>query len=125
MANILVIEDQEHLQQLYLVTLGQFNYGVILAGRGDEGVETAVRESPDLIILDLLLPDMSGLEVARKLESVGVLPDTPLIITTGLDQGDAQAIAQSLNAASVLVKPFSIDRMVASIRTALGAGTVE
>lgn len=119
MTNILIIEDEEPLRQLYRVILGQFNYGVVLAKTGPEGVEAAVRESPDMIILDLLLPNMSGLEVAKKLQSLGILPSTPLIITTGLGQGDAQAIAQSLNADSVLIKPFNIDELVAAIRNAL------
>jgi DNA-binding response OmpR family regulator len=119
MTNILIIEDEEPLRQLYRVILGQFNYGVVLAKTGAEGIEAAVREVPDMIILDLLLPNMSGLEVAKKLQSLGILPGTPLIITTGLGQGDAQAIAQSLNAGAVLIKPFNIDELVAAIRNAL------
>jgi len=119
MTKILIIEDEEPLRQLYRAILGQFNYGVILAKTGAEGIEAAVQESPDLIILDLLLPNMPGLEVAKRLQSLGILPRVPLIITTGLGQGDAQDIAHSLNADSILIKPFNIDELVAAIRDAL------
>ena len=119
MRTILIIEDEAPLQRLYWLILSQFNYKVILAGSGTEGIQTAVKEAPDLIVLDLLLPDMPGLDVARQLQLQNILPSTPLIITTGLGQRDAKDIAQSLEASAVLVKPFNVMALVEAIREAL------
>ncbi len=119
MANILVIEDQEPLGQLYRSVLRQFNHNVILAINGEEGIEAAVKESPDLVVLDLLLPGIPGMEVARRLREAGILPRTPLIITTALGDVDAREIAESLDATALLSKPFSISTMIHAVQTAL------
>ena len=118
MISILMVEDQESLHALYRNLLERLNYSVVLARTGREGIAAAVRQPPDMVILDLMLPDMPGVEVARELQALGVLDGKPLIITTGLGQKDVQAIAQSLNPTSVLFKPFSINEMVAAIRNA-------
>ncbi len=119
MANILVIDDQPALCQLYRSVLGQFNHNVVLAYTGQAGVDAALRLRPDLVVLDLLLPGMSGTEVARKLREGGILPATPLIITTGLWHQDAQRIARSLGATAVVNKPFAIGSMLTTVQAAL------
>jgi CheY-like chemotaxis protein len=123
MANILIIEDQEPLRSLYRSVLRQFNHETVFVTTGEAGIETALRESPDLIILDLLLPDMTGAEVAQKLGELGVLPDVPLVITTALSEIDARSIACSLNAAAVLNKPFSVNSILHTVNTALSAAS--
>ena len=121
MAKILIIEDQEPLRNLYRSVLRQLNHETVFVTTGEAGIETALREHPDLIILDLLLPGMTGAEVAQRLRELGVLPNVPLIITTALSEVDAHSIAQSLNAAAVLNKPFSLDSIFHSINSALNA----
>jgi CheY-like chemotaxis protein len=64
---------------------------------------------------------MTGAEVAQRLRELGVLPNVPLIITTTLSEVDAHSIAQSLNTAAVLNKPFSLDSIFHSINSALNA----
>jgi DNA-binding response OmpR family regulator len=121
MARILIIEDQEPLSGLYKSVLRQFNHETIFASTGEAGVAIAMQEAPDLIILDLLLPSMSGTEVAQKLRESGILPEVPLIITTALDEMDAQSIGDSLHADAILHKPFSLSSMVNTVSSVLNA----
>ena len=121
MAKILIIEDQVPLCNLYKTVLRQFNHEAVFATTGEAGVEAALQDRPDLIILDLLLPNMPGTEVAQILRESGILPDVPLIITTALDELEAQAIAESLNAAAVLNKPFSVNSIIESLSDVLNA----
>ena len=112
MAKILIIEDQESLCNLYRTVLRAFNHDIVFATTGAAGVAEAQADRPDLIVLDLLLPEMPGAEVAEKLGELGILPDVPLIITTALDEMEAQVIAESLGAAAVLNKPFSVNSII-------------
>ena len=121
MAKILVVEDTESLCRLYQSVLGRSGHEVILAQTGDAAVTAAVQDRPDLVILDLLLPEESGAEVAQALEAAGTFPAVPLIVTTALHDSQAWAIAGSLGAAAVLVKPFDIQRLLTLVRDTLSA----
>jgi CheY-like chemotaxis protein len=123
MASILIIEDQEPLRNLYRSVLRQFGHETVFVTTGEAGIETALRERPDLIILDLLLPGMPGTEVAQRLQELGVLPDVPLIIPTALSEIDAHSIANSLNVAAVLNKPFSVSSILHTVSSALTAAS--
>ena len=112
MAKILIIEDQVSLCNLYRTVLRPFNHDIVFATTGAAGVEAAQADRPDLIVLDLLLPEMPGAEVAEKLRELGILPDVPLIVTTALDEMEAQVIAESVGANAVLNKPFSINSII-------------
>ena len=116
---ILIIEDHAALARLYQTVLEGTDYRVALAADGEAGIEAARREHPDLVILDLVLPGMSGTQVARQLYQEGIFPNTPLIITSGLDAEETGRIGESLNASAVLVKPFDLGAMRAAIREAL------
>jgi two-component system OmpR family response regulator len=119
LGNILIVEDQDALGALYKSVLRQFNHNVVVAADGQAGLDAARQSPPDLVILDLMLPGMSGVEVAMKLRQLGVLPAAPLVITTAVSDGDASAIAQSLGAAAVLGKPFNISSLITTVRTVL------
>jgi DNA-binding response OmpR family regulator len=121
MAKILIIEDQEGLSGLYRSVLRQFNHETVFAATGKAGLEAAQQERPDLIILDLLLPNITGAEVAQKLRECGILPGVPLIVTTALGEMEAQSMADSLDAVAVLHKPFSVSSIVSSVSEALSA----
>ena len=105
--------------RLYQTVLGRSGHEVIIAESGEAGVAAVELERPDLVIMDLVLPGMSGLQAARKLQEAGTFPATPLIITTALTDAHARTVAASLGAASVLVKPFDIKEMLASVQKAL------
>ena len=121
MARILVIEDQPALCRLYQIVLEQQGYETVLAETGEAGIEAAERTKPDLVILDLVLPDMSGVQVAERLRQNGILSNAPLIVTTGMGPEDTESIAESHAACAVLIKPFNIGEIMASVRVALDA----
>ena len=121
MANILIIEDNESLCRLYHSILSRLGHEVTLAQTGEAGVTAAVQNRPDLVIMDLILPEMSGAEVAQKLQEAGTFPATPLIITTALGDSHARAVTASLSASALLVKPFEIDTLVTMVHDTLSA----
>jgi len=122
MAHILIIEDQEPLGILYKSVLRKYNHETTFTTTGQAGIEAALRDKPDLVILDLLLPGIPGIEVARRLQESGILPGVPLIITIALD---AQTIAESLNATAVLNKPFNIESILSTVNGALATASKE
>ena len=120
MAKILIIEDEMPLCQIYGAALGHANpnHELFLTSTGEEGVGAALRQRPDVIILDLSLPVMSGTTVIRILSEAGILPDVPLIIASGLGEPAAE-IAQAANAVAFLAKPFELASMVRAVDSAL------
>ena len=91
MAKILIIEDQESLGVLYQRVLGSLGHEVTVTQNGLDGIAVAKKTKPDLVFLDIMLPGMKGAEVAGQLTQAGILPDSPLVITTALGQSRAKA----------------------------------
>lgn len=120
---ILIIEDKKLLCQLYGSALRKAapNREVVLAYSGEEGVACALQNRPDVIILDLILPDIPGFEVARQLRDAAILPSVPLIITTGQGE-DARQFADSLNA-TLLPKPFQVAELIVAVDKALAGSS--
>jgi len=83
--SVLVIDDDRHAIDLVHVILENEGYRVLKAFTGQEGIELALREHPDIIILDLVMPEMSGLEVAYELKHIPATRSIPIIILTSMD----------------------------------------
>ena len=115
MVRILVIEDRLSLLRLYQTVLGQRNHDVAVAPTSEAGLEAVSRVRPDLVIMDLVLPGITEAEVAQKLTEAGILPGAPLIVTTALAGDVAHAMAKSMGASALLVKPFDMQTMLASV----------
>lgn len=115
-AKILVIDDERSIRKLLEISLNAEGYEVIPTKTGKEGLLEAANHNPDVIILDLGLPDMQGIDVLKNLKSKA---STPVIILTVKD-ADAEKVAL-LDAGSddYLTKPFSVDELTARIRVAL------
>ena len=79
----------------------------------------AKRVQPDLIILDLMLPGMKGVAFAKKLAQLNAIRDVPLIVSTGLPEADAKAVAESVGAVAVLTKPFDIKTILDLVKSLL------
>ena len=124
LAKILIIEDDPGMCRMYgaVLRIANPDYKVTQAHSGNDAIKLALEKRPDLVILDLTLPDISGIAVAQKLWELGVLPGAPLIIASGLGD-DGQAAALSLGAAAYLGKPFNPSDMVAAVDKAL-AGAI-
>ncbi len=123
---ILVIEDEPQIADLcrdYLVAAG---FDVLTAGEGAKGLALARRERPDLVVLDLMLPGMDGLDVCRELRRESSVPI--IMLTARVEESD-KLVGLELGADDYLTKPFSPRELVARVRTVLrrasGAGASE
>jgi DNA-binding response OmpR family regulator len=117
MAHILLVEDDKSIRMALDFALTRAGYEVSCAANGSEGLEAARTVKPDLILLDILLPKLSGIEVARNLRSSG--SKTPIIMLTALD-GDGDKIAGlDAGADDYVTKPFSTPELLARIRANL------
>lgn len=113
---ILVIDDEEQIRRVLKSILASRQFEVAEAATGEEGYDVAVDFSPDLIILDMALPGMSGLEVCQALRT---WTDTPILILSVLG-GDADKIAAlDLGADDYITKPFSTGELLARVRALL------
>ena len=104
---------------MYEAVLGQLRYDVVIANTGEEGLEAARQSRPDLLILDLELPGISGITVAQALQYEGILPGIPLIITTATPREEVLQMTGSLEVLEILIKPFDILVLLDAIANAL------
>lgn len=121
MKTILFIEDEAALQKTFSDLLSAKGYSVISALDGELGLELAKNKKPDLILLDLVLPKLHGLEVLRCLKENGETKNVPVIIMTNLEGINEVERAIELGAMTYLVKAqYSLDEVVEKIKKALG-----
>lgn len=113
---ILIIEDDEKILQFLKRGLSLDGYQVETALDGQTGLEIARQKSPDLVVLDLMLPGMDGLEVCRRLRTEG---GVPILILTAKDSVDDRVIGLDMGADDYMVKPFDLDELLARIRALL------
>jgi DNA-binding response OmpR family regulator len=116
MSTILIIEDEPELVRVLRAYLEQAGFTVLTAGRGDTGLSTWEHKRPDLVILDLNLPGMDGLDVAREIRRK---TNTPIIMLTARVEDADQLIGLELGADDYLPKPFSPRIVVARVRALL------
>ena len=116
MATILIIEDESELVRVLRSYLEQAGFSVLSAGRGDTGLSTWEHKRPDLVILDLNLPGLDGLDVAREIRRK---TDTPIIMLTARVEEMDQLIGLELGADDYITKPFSPRLVVARVRALL------
>jgi len=115
-ATILVIEDEPELVKVLRSYLEGAGYSVLSANRGDTGLSTWENKRPELVILDLNLPGMDGLDVAREIRRKS---DTPLIMLTARVEETDQLVGLELGADDYITKPFSPRVVVARVRALL------
>ena len=119
MPRIVLIEDDLEIRQLVTRALAEAGYDIEAADRALEGLELAVKGDPDLVILDLGLPDIDGTELLRMIRAVS---EVPVIIITA--RGADEVVARTLDAGAddYLVKPFSMVQLMARLRAVLRRG---
>ncbi len=114
---ILVVDDEPAILRFLRASLESRGYAVATAANGRTGLDLIRRDPTDLVVLDLGLPDMDGLDVVRQIrEGGGTLP---IIILSSRDNENAKVLAFDLGADDYVTKPFGIDELLARIRTAL------
>ena len=116
MSTILVVEDDHILQETMQYNLEQAGYQVLTAGDGISGLDTARRQKPDLILLDIMLPGLDGFSICRILTQEATIP---IIVVTALHD-EAHIIAGlELGANDYIIKPFSLGELLARVRALL------
>jgi two-component system alkaline phosphatase synthesis response regulator PhoP len=116
MSTILIIEDEPDLVRVLRSYLEQAGFNVLSAGRGDTGLSTWEHKQPDLVILDLNLPGLDGLDVARAIRRKA---STPIIMLTARVEEADQLVGLELGADDYITKPFSPRLVVARVRALL------
>ncbi len=116
MSKILIVEDEEKIARFLELELIHEGYEIIKASDGRSGLEIAENNAIDLIILDIMLPELNGLEVLRRLRRSS---DIPVIMLTARDATMDKVAGLDAGADDYLTKPFAIEELLARIRTAL------
>ncbi|RME73419.1 MAG: PAS domain S-box protein [Chloroflexi bacterium] len=116
---VLVIEDDSVLREVQQRGLELQGYRVLTAADGRTGLELARQGLPDLILLDLSLPEMTGFEILEKLKSAHYSADIPIIITSAMDKRQEIELAMTKGVVDYLVKPYSINDLLMRVRRAL------
>ena len=118
-ATILVIEDDPDIQELVSFSLGREGYAVVQATTGERGLELAQAAMPDLVLLDVMLPGIDGLETLRRLKALPSLSRVPVIMASAKGEDPDVVAGLELGADDYVVKPYSPRVLVARVRTAL------
>jgi two-component system cell cycle response regulator DivK len=113
---VLYVEDNEFNRKIVRQLLGRTSYRLIEAIDGEAGVTTARAERPDLIIMDIQLPRLSGLEATRQLKAAPETADVPIIVITSFALAGDEQKAREAGAAAYLAKPYSPRELLGMIR---------
>jgi two-component system phosphate regulon response regulator PhoB len=119
MARVLVIEDESDLQEILRYNLGQAGHEVRVAGTGTEGLRLAKAELPDIILLDLMLPDMSGTEICKILRGNPATQHIHIVMITAKGEEIDRVVGFELGADDYVVKPFSVRELLLRIQSVL------
>ena len=116
-ARILVVDDEENITYLLRTALRHFGFEVDVASDGRRALAAARTGTPDLILLDVMLPDVDGFEVLRRLRGEGV--DTPVLFLTARDGAEEAVRGLTLGGDDYVTKPFSLEEVIARIQALL------
>jgi two-component system, OmpR family, response regulator len=114
---LLVVDDEDNLRSMLDAALSHHGYQVVTAGNGREAMELATSAMPDLILLDVMMPELDGFDVVRRLRDRYV--KTPIIFLTARDAVEDRVRGLTLGGDDYLVKPFSLEELVARVDTVL------
>lgn len=109
---ILIVEDHPAVRRVLTLSLRHIGYEILQANTGAVGIALTVSDTPDLVVVDLCLPDMGGLEVAKALKQNPRTAKIPLIALSGLAEQDIEAKALDAGMAAYLVKPIDTQTLV-------------
>jgi two-component system, OmpR family, response regulator MprA len=119
---VLVADDDPLIQRLVRTHLDRAGFRVLMASDGEEALDVAVTEQPDLIVLDLMLPDIDGMEICRRvraMEAAYEQPPVPVLMLTALDAVPDRVSGLDAGADDYVPKPFAITELMARVRSLL------
>jgi len=119
---ILVIEDEKNIQELVRYNLEQEGYSVLSAETGDVGLDLAIQKLPDLVILDLMLPEMDGTEICKILKQKQETANMAIIMLSAKSEEIDKILGLELGADDYMTKPFSPRELVARVKAVLRRG---
>ena len=114
---ILVVDDEPNIRDLLASGLRFAGFSVLAVGNGNDAVVAAEKGNPDLILLDVMLPDMSGFSVTKKLRSLGIM--SPVLFLTARDEVEDKITGLTVGGDDYMTKPFSLDEIIARINAIL------
>jgi two-component system OmpR family response regulator len=114
---VLVVDDEPNIADVISIALRYNDYEVETAGDGRSALESAASMRPDLIVLDVMLPDLDGFEVAKRLRERA--DDTPIVFLTARDTTDDKVRGLTIGGDDYVTKPFSVEELLARIATVL------
>jgi two-component system OmpR family response regulator len=121
---ILAVDDEEHITELVALGLGYNGFDVERAASGRQALSAVERRRPDLIVLDVMLPDLDGFEVARRLrQSEGAATRVPVIFLTAKDTTQDKVEGLRLGGDDYVTKPFSIEELIERVKAVLRRAT--
>lgn len=120
---VLVIEDYADTRQLISSILRKDGYQVIEAEDGVEGLLKASAGYPDLVIMDLALPEMDGVETARRIRQTPKLSRTPIFVVSAWLTKEVEADVRAVGCTEVFSKPFEVDELVNRVRAVVGSSS--
>ena len=114
---ILVVDDEPNIRDLLASGLRFAGFSVLAVGNGNDAVVAAEKGKPDLILLDVMLPDMSGFSVTKKLRSMDIM--APVLFLTARDEVEDKITGLTVGGDDYMTKPFSLDEIIARINAIL------
>jgi DNA-binding response OmpR family regulator len=119
MAKILIVDDEPQATTLLEMLLSSRGYKTVAVNESSEAIQVARETDPDLIILDLMMPEPDGFKVCRMLRADSRFMLTPILIITALDDTDSRIVAFGAGADDYLIKPYNVDELVSIIKALL------
>lgn len=123
MATVLVIDDEEGIRNLLDTLLSRKGYEVVLASNGKKGLELFRRKRPDVVVLDLKMPQMNGLTVLQQVRQLN--PTQPVVILTGAGTAEAEQQVRALGVTEYVEKEFSLHRLGDALKRLLNTPNAE
>jgi len=115
---ILIVDDERDIVRTFQDRLEMDGYPIIIAENGKEGLEKVIKEKPDIILLDVIMPDMDGFEMLEALRKYPEGEECSVIMLTVRSQKEDVARAEACGVEGYLVKPFDLDEMLKKIESA-------
>lgn len=115
--SILIVDDERVLRNLFNKALTEEGYNVLVAENGEKAIDVVKKDEPDLVLLDIRMPGMGGMDVLRRLKAIR--SGLPVVILTGYGTIDSARVAMMLGAHDYVTKPFNLDYLKAVIKDAL------
>jgi len=109
---VLVVDDEEYIQHILNFSFGAEGYEVITAANGEEAVNIARSEKPDIIVLDIMMPKMDGYEACKQIKADPQTQDIPVILLTAKGREVDRKLGAEAGADDYVVKPFSPGRLI-------------